>query len=92
MTMNLEKLSHNIFRYKAVLFAACVVVIIMNLDQRPKALSFALLFMSLSSIGDIILGYYKVKAGLGFVSSLLLPILMFLVFLSLAVFMQIKVL
>jgi phosphate starvation-inducible membrane PsiE len=91
MTMNLEKLSQFIFRYKVFLFLICVAVIINYLDNRPKALSFALIFMSLSSIGDIILGYHKNKAGMGWVSSLLVPAVMFFVFMSLGVFMLIKV-
>ena len=88
--MDLAKLSQQIFKVKAVLFAICVVIVLivlLALHERAKALGIALVFMCLSTIGDIVLGYFKNKAGLGFVSSLLVPAIMFVVFLFLAIVM-----
>lgn len=89
--MNLEQLNQYVYRYKAILLAICIVlVLILMSDNRITALAVALVFMCLSSIGDMVLGYYKFRAGMGFVQTLIVPVLMFLVFFSLAVYMGVK--
>jgi hypothetical protein len=90
--MNLDQLNTYVFRYKAVLFAVCIVIVLYLMgDNRLAALSVARVFMCLSSVGDMVLGWYKYQAGMGFVQTLLVPALMFIVFLALAIFLSIMI-
>jgi len=85
--MDPEKLSQLIFRLKAALLLVCLAIILLVFKERTLALAVALAFMSLSSLGDIVLGFSKMKSGAGLAQSLLLPVIMFLVFMALSVFM-----
>jgi hypothetical protein len=89
--MNLARLSQQIFKIKAALFAICIVIVLLLIKDRVQALGIVLVFMCVSTVGDIVLGYYKSKAGMGIASSLLIPLIMFVVFLFLSFIVLFKV-